>query len=262
MTWAIVAASAASATIGAGTWALNKDAGPDGGGGGGGGGIELPPFQADPYYKNSQDVLFPLGKNVLEGNIPDYYAPIGEIGGGLFEDVLGRSVRDVTKSTMESAIARGAGRGGPLSSSIAKNAGDVSSNMRYNDFLRALGGRGKLLEFGGNTLSGVRSSALENQSQVNNYAMRKALDEDGIESDADAARASKAAANQSAQTDIWGSLLGSVGSMMGAGSQSYSPTEIENIVSSGQQIGSAEKSGIDWASTGMDIAKIVAMFYQ
>lgn len=135
--------------------------------------VKIPDFTEPEYFKDVQDILFPLGSNILSGDIPEYYSPIGEIGGSLFEQVLQGGINDIQRSGFESA-ARLNQRGGGVSTGIAKNVADYSNTMRYNDYLRALQGRQYLLNTGLNTMSGVRSGALDYGNLLNNYNLSKA----------------------------------------------------------------------------------------
>ena len=133
---------------------------------------DLPDFQTDKYATGAQETLYPFGQNLLEGDIPDYYKPIGEIGGDLFEDVLGMGRRDIEKSGYESAARLGQ-RGGNVATGIAGKVGDYTKEARLNDYYRALEGRQYMLGKGSDILSGVRSAGLTNQSQLNQYEVNK-----------------------------------------------------------------------------------------
>jgi len=107
-----------------------------------------PSWYEDAYYKPTQDYLLPYGQDLMEGRPKEYFAPIGEVGGPMFEDLVGKYTRDITKRTEESAIKRGVGRGGAVGSAVAQNVADVSSKMRWQDFLRAMEGRKGFLDVG------------------------------------------------------------------------------------------------------------------
>ena len=133
---------------------------------------DLPDFQTDKYATGAQETLYPFGQNLLEGDIPDYYKPIGEIGGDLFEDVLGMGKRDIETAGYESAARLGQ-RGGNVATGIAGKVGDYTKEARLNDYYRALEGRQYMLGKGSDILSGVRSAGLTNQSQLNQYEVNK-----------------------------------------------------------------------------------------
>ena len=120
----------------------------------------LPECEPDPLYTESQDYLYGYGTNLLEGNINNYYAPIGEYGAQPFQDILGLATRDIQRSVQEDLVRRGIGRGGIGSTAVSQKVGDVSKELLYNDYARAIEGRESLLNAGLNTVSGVRTSAL------------------------------------------------------------------------------------------------------
>lgn len=153
-------------------------------------GYNLPDFAEDPYYKKSQEALFPFGRDLLAGDIPDYYKPIGEIGGELFEDVLGLGIKDIKTAGIETA-ARFGRRGGNVAPGIAGKVGEFTKRARFDDLMRALKGRGFLLGAGADMLSGVRGGALTFQGQKNIYEISKgnlALGYAGLEDKRDAAK--------------------------------------------------------------------------
>lgn len=232
--------------------------GGDGSGGGGGGSpmIELPPFFEDEFYKPSQDLLFGMGKDFLGGNIPDYYAPIGEIGGANFESFLGNVLRDTQDATEGSAIARNVGRAGATTSAVAKAVGDTSAQYRWADNVRALEGRSKFLGFGGDAVTGVRSASLTNQEQKNNYSIRKALAEYGIASDVNSGQADIDSQAGSFMDNLLGGAGDLFGNFMDGGydNSKMNPENIEDYVSGKRpKLGSAD--GTDWTKLLLDMAK-------
>src|SRR3990167_3110987 len=104
---------------------------------------DLPPppqYFEDPDYRKTQDYLKDLGINILDGDIPDYYAGIVQAGGKEFEDYLSMMSGDVQRNALETAAATG--RGGGAASEIAtKEVGRLSTETRYKDFMRALEGK-------------------------------------------------------------------------------------------------------------------------
>jgi hypothetical protein len=131
--------------------------------------VETPKFQADPYYQKTQDFAYPYYTDMLQGKIDPYYSAIGETGSSEFEKMLGLTTRDITNSTNENLVRRGMSRSGVGADLVSKNVADASTKLRYEDYNRALTGKLNLLNIGSSGLSGVRSSALTNQSQVNNF---------------------------------------------------------------------------------------------
>ena len=132
----------------------------------------LPDFPEDPYVGKAQDILYPFGRDLLAGDIPEYYKPIGEIGGELFEDVLGLGIKDIQTAGIETAARLGQ-RGGGVAPGIAREVGEYTQRARFDDYMRALKGRGFLLESGANIVGGVRGAALTGQAQKAGYEVSK-----------------------------------------------------------------------------------------
>ena len=135
--------------------------------------VKLPDYTEDKYYESAQSPLFKTGLGLLEGKPSPYYAPIGEMGGSQFEGMLGLLKRDVSKGIDEDLIRRGIGRGGIGATAKAKAIGDISTQMRYSDYERALQGRGNLLETGANIMSGVRGGALSREGMRNPFELQR-----------------------------------------------------------------------------------------
>lgn len=144
---------------------------------GGGGGEErptynLPEYPTDPYVGKAQEALYPMGRDILAGDIPEYYKPIGEIGGELFEDVLGLGRRDIEKTGLE-VSARLGQRGGGVAPGIAGKVGEYTRKARFDDYMRALKGRGFLLGVGADITAGVGARGLTAQAQQATYEVSK-----------------------------------------------------------------------------------------
>lgn len=133
--------------------------------------ISLPGFWKDPYYNKTQDELYGFGSNLLKGEMPEYYRPIGESGGPELENLISMGSRDTSKAIMEHAAKVG-NRGGVTR--LAPAIADVSTKLRYQDMERALKGRAGFLNLGTEMLGGVRGAGLYNQGQRNEYNLNKA----------------------------------------------------------------------------------------
>ncbi len=142
-------------------------------------GVKLPEFEEDPDYRETQDFLKELGIDILGGDIPDYFAPIGETGGKEFEDFLQLGKGDISESILEGAAATGRG-GGAVESMINEAIGEFSTKARYADRLRALEGRGKLLDVGTGITERVRGAGQTQQQQKNLFNLNIAGKEIGI----------------------------------------------------------------------------------
>ena len=136
--------------------------------------VNIPDFYNDPLYQQSQGVLFPFGTNMLSGNLPDYYKPIGETGGTEFNNMLALMNRDTTTAVNENMTRRNISRGGLGANIIAKAVADNSTKLRWEDYSRALTGKQNLLNLGLNTVSNVGSNALNYMGQKNNFNMSAA----------------------------------------------------------------------------------------
>lgn len=134
---------------------------------------KVPAFWHDPYIEKTQDYLFPLGKDLVAGNVPEWLSPLISQGSPEFENVLSLAKRDTEQSVQESAIRRGAGRGGSVMSAVSKAISDVSTQYRWQDFLRAMEGRKYVFGEGVNIVGDVRSAALQNQGMKNQYELSK-----------------------------------------------------------------------------------------
>lgn len=201
------------------------------GGGGGYGGLNLPPYEEDPLYQETQDILYGTGADILEGKPPEYFAPIGEIGGETFEDLLRLTTRDVTKGVEESLAKRGIGRGGIGTAAIAKRTGDISTQMRWADLMRALEGRKWMFGAGTDILSGVRSGALSRESLKSRQGLGAA--QLGLQSERLAMQ------GEMAEADMWSSILSSG---LGIASNIYGINVLSNILKPTTSIDSL----LDW----------------
>jgi hypothetical protein len=130
-------------------------------------------YKEDPNYKESQTLLKGLGSDLIAGNIPEYYKNIGQAGGTEFENMLSLIGKNTQKTAMESAAASGGLRGGNLAALTAGTVADNETNLRYQDFARALIGKQNLLNLGVSTTEGVRNAAFGNQSNMNDFSVNK-----------------------------------------------------------------------------------------
>ncbi len=176
--------------------------------GGGGGGetegpppIEIPEFQRYEGFDPMVSYLSQYSTGLLEGNIPDYYAPMGEYGGDEFENLMRSVSRDIGVSTREDMAKRGVGRGGPTA--VAKATADASTKMRFADYERAMAGRESLLKTGVSQAGQVPNYMLGLMGIENQHALGKAQLEIGQRT----ADASAAERSSSAQSGLWGDIM-------------------------------------------------------
>jgi len=140
-----------------------------GGDDGGSDPIARPKYFEDPDYRKTQDALSGLGLGLLKGEVPDYYKSIGETGGKEFEDMLGLTTRDITKSAQEAQAAGGRARGGNLPAVTASSIADTALKARYSDYNRSLAGKQDLLNTGISVTSGVRGAGQDEGSNKNDF---------------------------------------------------------------------------------------------
>ncbi len=137
-----------------------------------GGGGSMPPtpeHYEDADYRETQDYLKGYGMDIMGGNIPEYYKPIGETGSRQFEGMLDMTKRDITQSTSEAMAKGGRARGGQLAASTAGAVGDASTKLRYDDYNRAMSGKLALLGIGTNVVGGVRDAGQRYGEGVNKF---------------------------------------------------------------------------------------------
>ena len=172
--------------------------------------IALPEFQTEEFYTAGQEKLFPFYSQMLEGEVPEYFSGIGAVGGKEFEDVLGMTTRDITQSGLETGARMGM-RGPRVGAGISRAVGDVSKQMRYADYERAIEGRKGLLTTGLTGMEGVRGAGLDLTNLMNQFALQKT--QLGMD------LAGKEEAKKKAESDRWSkvlqSIIGGVGTIGG-----------------------------------------------
>lgn len=141
--------------------------------------IELPEFQRPEKFDKIQNQLQGIATDIMNGTPSEYFAPIGEFGGKLFEDVISGITADVTRAAQASEVARGMGRGGvgAVPEAVAKTV----APLRYEDYARAIAGRERLMGYGTDVLSNVRQaeaamSQLEGQLGLQRAGMKSEYD--------------------------------------------------------------------------------------
>lgn len=140
-----------------------------GGGGGGSDPIDRPKYYEDPDYRETQNALKGFGLGLMKGEVPDYYKAIGQTGSQEFENMLGMTTRDITRSAAEASAAGGRARGGSLPAITAGAVADTAINARYQDYNRSLAGKMDLLNLGVNTTTGVRNTGQLEGARRNDF---------------------------------------------------------------------------------------------
>ena len=207
--------------------------------------IQLPSYYEDPYYKPSQEYLCPYGQAWMEGDISEYYRPIGEWGGPELEDLIRLTTRDITQRGLE-AGAKANIRGPRLSASISKAIADVVPGMRYEDYSRGLEGRKWLFGQGRGITEDVRTAGLTAQEQRNAFNRWLTEMQFEIERAGEAKTAAKKARESAMWSQILSSVIGTGANITGMGMLS---SAIRGSATGVGQIGRA----IDWKSGLMDI---------
>jgi len=136
--------------------------------------LNLPNYSQSEWYTKPQKRLYDYSSEMLEGNIPDYYKSIGSYGGSEMEAMLNMINRDVSKGVTEDVARRNVGSGGAGMSAIAKATADAGTQLRWQDYMRAMEGKKYLLGTGLETMSGVRNAGLSEQGQQNQFNLNKA----------------------------------------------------------------------------------------
>ena len=107
--------------------------------------LSLPGYFQDPLVGKTQDQLYGFGSDLLAGRPGSYFGGIGESGGPELEALIAMNSRDINKSVLEQAAKTG-GRGGGFAAGNA--IADMTTKLRYSDFMRAMEGRKFFLNTG------------------------------------------------------------------------------------------------------------------
>lgn len=195
-------------------------------------------FKEDAYYRKSQNILYPFGTNILEGKLPDFYSSLGKTGGTEFENMLALINRDTAKAVNENLVRRNISRGGVGLSTIAKATADTGIKLRWTDFLRAQGEKQWLMGTGLETIGGVRSAALNQQGQTNQWTLsQKELDMKQAAIDAE---------EETNKNSLWqgilSSAIGAIGGIYGAGQISKAISGLNSSTILGSAAGKSSAS--------------------
>lgn len=165
MSWGAIALGTATAvSVGSKAYAYNKAKGARSNLEG----FELPVYEEDKDYNDSQAILKLLGENILEGDIPDFYSDIGKRGSDSFLDYLNLSNSKISDAVLDSSAATGR-RGGAVQSQIAELVGENTTKLGYQDYLTALQGKEYLLNTGTSLTSDVRAAGQKREGMKNQF---------------------------------------------------------------------------------------------
>ena len=178
--------------------------------------MNIPSYYKSPYYEDAQKTLMPYGQGLLQGNVPEFFAPIGEYGGPLLDEYTRRVERDVSRGVTEDLARRGI-RGERGAGIIAGKVGDISSALSWQDYVRAMTGRENLMKTGLGVMGDVRSAGLNEASLRNEYGLNKAR----LELSDQQFQEQMAWQKEQQEQAMWDSLLssgiGAIGNVVGMG---------------------------------------------
>lgn len=174
--------------------------------------IELPAWWEDPLYQKTQDELYGSGLDILAGNLNDYYKGIGEYGGVDFENLMHLINRDTANAVNESLVKQGINRGGFAPNILSKTMADIGTKLRWEDYMKAMENRKWLMGTGLDTLTGVRSSALDKTNLVNTFNLNSARTQLGL----DAINYAREQDANAAWSDSLSSIISTISNLYGA----------------------------------------------
>ena len=193
-----------------------------------------PEFDINPDFPELQDELKGRSRDILSGDLPDFYKPIAEFGGdffaGLLKDIEGDIRGETTTAVNEDLSRRGVTRGGVGTAAIAmgtaEKVGDISRELRVGDYERALGARGDLFGIGMSGLQDVRTKALEETGVRNQFE----LGASELELDALKSNAQILANEQSQEVSVFESINKGLGVLAGSfdfsDSSNFNPADV------------------------------------
>ena len=169
--------------------------------------IALPEWVVDPMYTSSQEGLNKLGTGLSTGEgIPDYYKPIGDFNSPQFQAMIKSVTGQIMQGSQEASAIGGTGRSGVALAASNDALKTVIPQLTYQDYTRALEGRGALLTTGANIQSGVRGSA--QQQGLNESLFNQTLFQDKM---------ALAGANDQWKKDASGAMGSMFGNILGMG---------------------------------------------
>ena len=180
--------------------------------------IALPKEVTDPLYTSSQASLNTLGSGLLTGDVPDYYKSIVDFNSPQFQSMLNSVKGQVMQGSQEASAINGTGRSGVAVTASNNALNSVVPQLTYQDYLRAVQGRGALLDTGINTEQGVRGSAQNQQQFDTNFNQNLYNDQINQASLIDSYKKQAAQAQGAFYGDIGTALFGqNVGNLVSGG---------------------------------------------
>lgn len=172
--------------------------------------IALPKEVTDPLYTSSQAGLNTLGSGLINGDIPDYYKSIGDFNSPQFQAMLNSVKGQIMQGSQESSAIGGTGRSGVAVTASNNALNSVVPQLTYQDYLRAIQGRGALLDTGINVQQGVRGSAQNQQQFDTNFNQTLFNDQVSLAGANDAYKQNAAKAQGGLYGTIGGLALGAL----------------------------------------------------
>jgi hypothetical protein len=139
--------------------------------------IPIPQFQTDPNFTNSQNSLSTLGQQVLSGNLPSFYSSLGKANSPQFQSMISNVTGQTQQAAQSQEAIAGTGRSGVGAATSALALNNVIPGLNYQDLQNAQSQQEGLLQFGGQVTQDVAGNSLNNQSQLNNFALSQFQDE-------------------------------------------------------------------------------------
>lgn len=231
MTWVALGGAAIVAGGSIGAAAISSK----GGKGGGSNASQYDPGEYDirPEYEEAQKYMKELGIDIMGGNLPDYYKPIGEYGGPELEGVIGKAKGDISENVQTDIARRGVSRGGVGATAIGKATADILPGLRYADYERAMGARRGLLGLGVETMSNVKTGEFNVQQAQNQYLMDRFRTYAGVSGQ----QAQLEQQQQAARSGMWQQMassgIGAVGQsgMFGSGANANANVPARQVTS-------------------------------
>lgn len=185
--------------------------------------IALPKEVTDPLYTSSQAGLNTLGSGLINGDIPDYYKSIGDFNSPQFQAMINAVKGQLMQGSQEASAISGNGRSGVATTASNNALNSILPQLTYQDYTRALAGRGALLDTGINVQQGVRGSAQNQQQFDSNFNQSIFNDQVGLASAMDQWKKQASQAQGAFYGNIGTALFGqNVGNIISGGMDSAS----------------------------------------
>lgn len=133
----------------------------------------IPQFKTDPYYTSSQDTLDKFSKDLLSGNLNDYYKPLGQPGSNEFKSMLDSVTKNIQGSVTNSMANAGTLRSGGVGAATSDALAQYIPQLSYQDYLQAMNNRMSFMDKGLSTQQNINTNSRNQEGMVNNYNLAK-----------------------------------------------------------------------------------------